>query len=239
MIFVCGDPHQEFDHIVNAVLEHSPDAVILLGDITPLRPLEIELELIKDLTEIWWIHGNHDTDHANYFDNLFGSKLADRNLHGRIVDIVGVRVAGMGGIFRSKIWTDGDCSTASPESYLKTCSKAERWRDGLPLRHRSSIFPSEIQALSKHTADVLVTHEAPKLHPYGSTVLSELAKSLSVSAAFHGHHHEDIQYAGGVWRGVGLRGIVTLDGEVIQPGEVVRGLGTGLKIAGKSDAHTC
>lgn len=203
---------------MNAVLEHRPDAVILLGDNTPTKPLDVELEVIMDLTEIWWIHGNHDTDSVDHYDNLFASKLAHRNLHGRVVDIAGVRFAGLGGVFRTKIWEEGD-RPMSPESYLKSCGKGNRWRDGLPLRHRSSIFPSEVEVLAKQTADVLITHEAPSLHPYGSSVLTRLAERMRARSAFHGHHHEDITYPGNVWRGVGLRGIVTLDGHLIRQGK--------------------
>lgn len=44
-IFFCGDPHGMFDHIVHAVSEHRPAALILLGDNTPERPLHVELRI--------------------------------------------------------------------------------------------------------------------------------------------------------------------------------------------------
>lgn len=219
-IFICGDPHENFRHIVEAVLEHRPDAVILLGDNTPVRPLEVELDAILGITDVWWIHGNHDTDREDYFDNLFGSKLADRNLHGRVMNIAGIRVAGLGGIFRSKIWDDDSKQNASPEAYLKACGKGNRWRDGLPLRHRSTIFRSDVAKLSRETADLLVTHEAPAYHPFGSQVLSDLAEQMRVTTAFHGHHHQDRDYPNTVWHGVGLRGIAKLDGTAVLPGEI-------------------
>lgn len=62
MILFCGDPHGQFDHIIEAVQEHRPAAVILLGDVQAQRPLEVELASILDKTENWFIHGNHDTD---------------------------------------------------------------------------------------------------------------------------------------------------------------------------------
>ncbi|RXZ38687.1 metallophosphoesterase [Oxalobacteraceae bacterium CAVE-383] len=206
-ILFCGDPHSEFGQIISAAHAHRPDAVVLLGDIEATRPLDIELAAIRDLTEIWWIHGNHDTDTPQPYAFLFDSALGDRNLHGRVVDIAGVRIAGLGGIFRGKIWAPekGQALYESPQQYLAECGKENYWRDGLPLRHRSSIFPSEVQALSAREADILVTHEGPDLHPYGSPALTALAVKMNVAAAFHGHHHEDIAYPGGVWRGVGLR----------------------------------
>jgi len=100
MILFFGDPHTRFSHVLDAVMQHRPAAIVLLGDIQARRPLDVELASILDLTEVWFIHGNHDTDTDLYYDNLFGSQLADRNLHGRVVEIAGVRVAGLGGVFR-------------------------------------------------------------------------------------------------------------------------------------------
>ena len=42
-IFFCGDVHGNFKHIIEAVEEHGPAAVVLLGDIQAQRPLELEL----------------------------------------------------------------------------------------------------------------------------------------------------------------------------------------------------
>jgi Icc-related predicted phosphoesterase len=206
-ILFCGDPHSQFQQIISAVHTHRPDAVVLLGDIEATRPLDIELAAILRDTEIWWIHGNHDTDSPDAYKFLFGSALAERNLHGRVVDVAGVKIAGLGGVFRGKIWMPekGDALYDSPQEYLARCGQGNHWQGGLPLKHRSSIFPSEVQALSAQEADILVTHEAPDLHLHGSPALAALAVKLKVKAAFHGHHHEDIAYPGGIWRGVGLR----------------------------------
>lgn len=46
-LFFCGDPHGRFDHIIEAVESHQPDAIILLGDIQPKRPLDQELASIR------------------------------------------------------------------------------------------------------------------------------------------------------------------------------------------------
>lgn len=74
-ILFCGDPHGEFNPILQAVSLHRPDAVILLGDMTLERPLHIELAPILNQTQIWWIPGNHDTDSERYYDNLYSSEL--------------------------------------------------------------------------------------------------------------------------------------------------------------------
>jgi hypothetical protein len=60
------------------------------------------------------------------------------------------------------------------------------------------------------TADVLVTHEAPGWHEHGVDSLTTLATAKRVAHAFHGHHHHDIVYPDGVWRGVGIQGITSL-----------------------------
>lgn len=104
MIYFFGDTHGCFDHVIDVVGQDRPTAVVFLGDLQAQRPLEIELATILDKTEVWFIHGNHDTDSEADYDNLFGSALADRNLHGRVVEIDGLRIAGLGGIFRGQVW---------------------------------------------------------------------------------------------------------------------------------------
>ena len=85
MILFCGDPHGDFRAIVQAVETYSPKAVVLLGDLDLERSLQDELGAIIDRTKIWFIPGNHDADQDLWYDNLFHSKLAHRNLHGRVV----------------------------------------------------------------------------------------------------------------------------------------------------------
>lgn len=41
-ILFCGDNHTHIRHIIKAVKDKKPDAVVLLGDIEPKRPLEEE-----------------------------------------------------------------------------------------------------------------------------------------------------------------------------------------------------
>ena len=85
-IFFCGDCHGQFDHVIEAVQAFLPAAIILLGDMEAPAPLDQILAPILESTEVWWIHGNHDTDRESSYDHLFGSALADRNLHGRVFD---------------------------------------------------------------------------------------------------------------------------------------------------------
>lgn len=88
----------------------------------------------------------------------------------------------------------------------------------MPLRHRSTIFPSEVHALAGQRADILVTHEAPHHHELGFEALTQLAAAMGVKKAYHGHHHLDIAYLDGFWIGVGLQGITSSTGDIIVPG---------------------
>ncbi|MGJ7572602.1 metallophosphoesterase [Variovorax sp. RB2P76] len=196
-----GDPHGDLDPVIAAVEHFQPEAIVLLGDIQARRPLHVELRPILDLTEIWFIHGNHDTDSDADYDNLWGSELATRNLHGRIVEIAGYKVAALGGIFRSKIWDPRrpieEAAFQSSDAMRRTMKREERWRDGISRKHRSSIFPADYQQLlqSGHS-DILVTHEAPAAHAHGWQVIDELAEKLGVQLVVHGHHHRCIDYVG-------------------------------------------
>lgn len=227
MILFCGDPHGQFGHIIEAVLEHQPAAVILLGDMQAQRPLHIELKPIVGKTEIWFIHGNHDTDSEADHDHLFGSTLADRNLHGRVIEVAGQRIAGLGGVFRGQVWAPpAPWAFETPKEYIAKCAKGNRWRDDLTRKHRSSIFPVDYYKLAGKRADILVTHEAGSAHPHGFTAIDELAHSLGVSKTFHGHHHDRLDYSAERTRlgfdafGVGLRGITDQDGRVICAGQL-------------------
>jgi len=194
-----GDPHGDLDPVIAAVERFQPEAIVLLGDIQARRPLHDELRPILDLTEVWFIHGNHDTDSDADYDNLWGSELATRNMHGRIVEIAGFKVAGLGGIFRSKIWDPRrpveEAAFQSSEAMCRTMKPEEMWRGGISRRHRSSVFPDEyLQLLRSPPADILVTHEAPAVHPHGWKAIDELAEMLGVQLVVHGHHHQNIDY---------------------------------------------
>ena len=252
MILMFGDLHGDFRHVLPAVAQHRPSAIILLGDIEASRPLERELEEVMALTEVWWIPGNHDTDTVENWRNLFQSQLADRNLHGRVVEIAGVKVAGLGGVFRGEVWyPDSPEAPAHYESHddyrkrseperivtarqardalkFKDVSCLGKTQHGTPagklLTHKSTIFYKEWFDLYGQRAEILVTHEAPGCHPHGFQVLTELARSMKVKFAFHGHHHDCLNYAAKFDElefrayGVGFRAITDMYGGQIKAG---------------------
>lgn len=222
-IFICGDPHGRFEHIVSAIDEFHPDAVVILGDLTPEFSLD-EIFKNRGNTEVFWIPGNHDTDSDLIFDRLWRSRFSSHNLHGRVLDVCSVKVAGLGGVFRGQIWMPpGRPNYVSPTSFIHKIGKSGMWRGGLPRRHRSTIFPNLYERLGNMRATVLVTHEAPAVHPKGFKAIDDLANKLGVRYIFHAHQHQSRVYGqvgNVVIRGVGLRGIVDLEGNVIVPAQV-------------------
>ncbi len=192
-VMFFGVPHGSFDFGNRCVQTHRPEAVVLLGEIQARRPLQIELAPILGATEVWFIHVNHDTDSESDFDNLFNSELAHCNLHGRVVDIVGYRIAGLGGIFRESIWAPPlEPSFASATDHLKVIRPAERWRGKLPRRHRSSIFPDVYEHLARQRADILVIHEGLGGRSHGLQALDNLEIAMHVQLVVHGHLHQAI-----------------------------------------------
>jgi predicted phosphodiesterase len=209
MILFCGDPHGEFDHIIQRVQQTKPAAVIMLGDLCLAQPFEQTFASILELTDIWFIHGNHDTDEVRYHDHLFA--CPERNLHGRVVETGGFKIAGLGGIFRSQVWyPPGPPRYTTKQDFITHCGKGNLWRGGLPRKHRSSIFPEDIQCFDGLQADILVAHEAPIVHPHGFQAIDDLAQSLRATTIIHGHHHDPFSYGSNNYMNIGLRDLFEL-----------------------------
>jgi hypothetical protein len=243
MIWFCGDTHGSLKHVVEHVqlareAGQEPQAIVLLGDIDAPRPLHLELEEIRGITEIFWIPGNHDSDDNFAWNNLVCSDLAPANLHCRVTEIGSWRVAGLGGIFRRSIWAPpaqplfpsykdwrADLLERRPPKDFGLAESAEE------RRHLTTIFPDCIAALTQQRGDILVSHEAPECRGDGRgwSAIGDLARRLGVRFAFHGHHHDAPDYSnrfsdlGFRCYGVGFRGITALaeDGcvTVIRPGD--------------------
>lgn len=190
-----SDPHGNYGPLKHALRDGAPEWSFFLGDFDLDRPLEVELaDLIAAGSDVHYVHGNHDADRETWHDFVFESKLATRNLTGRVVNVGGVKVAGLGGVFHADVWhpKDGNGAPkfATRDDFLAANQKSA-WRDGLPLRHRSTIFPEDFNALVGFEADVLITHEAPSSHKYGHSEIDDLAEILGVKVIVHGHLHKD------------------------------------------------
>lgn len=197
---IFGDPHGDFRSITRAASLIDPDSpplCILLGDFDLEVPLEKAVEpLVRRGCEIVYVHGNHEADRVTWYDNVFSSSIADRNLTGKVIDVGGVRIAGLGGVFKGKIWhpkdKEGHARFRSREDFLAAHPNS-KWRGGLPLGLRATIFPEDYEALADLRADILVTHEAPSCHRYGFEEIDLLAAAMGAKAIIHGHHHEPYQ----------------------------------------------
>ncbi|MGZ5621436.1 MAG: metallophosphoesterase family protein, partial [Methylobacter sp.] len=89
-ILFAGDPHGDFKPLIAAVHKYKPEAVVLLGDYDLDMPLEMCLQEIVGLTQIWWIPGNHDFETPVKYQNLFHSALAENSLHLKVTEIAGL-----------------------------------------------------------------------------------------------------------------------------------------------------
>lgn len=235
-IWFVGDPHGDFRRAVRLASERKPAAVIFLGDLELPGPLEeVMYPMLRSKIIVRGIHGNHDADDDELWRRISDGPLASSfNLHGRLENIAGVRIAGLGGVFHSKVWLP----PARPEfsSYADfngrlipswwTQNERDRkvhWLSNQRLVHRATIFPDVYERLAGMEADVLVTHEAPGgygFHPLGFDAINDLAEVLGARLGFHGHHHEARRYpvgkGGCQWTGVDMRQIVDLSGMPVE-----------------------
>jgi Calcineurin-like phosphoesterase len=212
-ILFAGDPHRNFSPIVRFCLARPPGTLILVGDLDCQRPFtDIFAEAMRAGWRVRWILGNHDCETETSYDNLVGDYPAG-DLGFRVEEIDGVRVAGLPGVFKPSIWyprcDDGSgridpLRHRSREAFLAAPATTP-WRGGLPLWHRDSIFPEDIDQLSGRRFDVLVAHEAPSCHRHGFAAIDQLAAAAGARLIVHGHHHES--YTATSTDGIKVRGL--------------------------------
>ena len=193
MILFAGDPHGSYAHLYPFIQERENVALVILGDLQ--LTTTTELDNLARHCDIWFIHGNHDSKTVAAFEAIWGSQWKERNIHGKVVNIQGTRIAGLGGVFRGHIWMPPHRPMFfDPIHYCQYSPQEKIWRGGVPLRHRTSIFPSDVEGLEAQKADILITHEAPRPHPQGFAVINQLARKMGVKKIFHGHNHDNFDY---------------------------------------------
>ena len=213
-ILFAGDPHRNFTPIIRACLDRAPSTLIVVGDLDCQLPLrETFAAVIAKGWQVRWILGNHDCETDTSYDNLV-TDHPEGDLGFRVTDINGIRVAGLPGVFKPSVWYPRSDDGAQPidapryydlETFLAAQPAARRWRGGLPLWHRDSIFPDDVDRLAERRFDVLVTHEAPSCHRHGFTVIDDLAKAGGARLIVHGHHHDS--YTATLPNGITVRGL--------------------------------
>lgn len=225
-ILFCGDPHSKFQHIIDAAEGGDFDAVVLLGDLEPQRPLHVELAPLVDRgVQLLWIGGNHDADSDQLWHHTWGSDLLDRHISGRVVELRGgATIGGLGGVFREAVWhpsapaRGGRPAFHSRAEHARSTPRQDRWLGTGPhRRHWASIYPDEFDLLASLKADILVTHEAGGSHPHGVALIDDLARAMNAKVTVHGHQHDCLDSSERWSRqgfrsfGVGLRGLSVLD----------------------------
>ena len=206
MILMFGDVHGSFKHVLPIVRRENPAAIIFLGDLQAKKPLEQELAKVLALTEVYFIHGNHDTDTKAEYDNLFSSQLAHRNLHGKVTMIDGLRVAGLGGIFRASIWYPQTSAEVEPmyrsyEDYASEGLLAERWKL-YRKQAKSCMNPNDWKQYQKNVAigwmpdlpipeiaGKALTHKSSIFHNDWKTLYGQEADILVTHEAPTSHRH--------------------------------------------------
>jgi len=204
-ILFAGDPHGNFVPLIEAVNKFHPEAVVLLGDYDLKKPLEDYLQAILDKTEVWWIPGNHDFEPPLHHNNLFSSQLAGQALHLKVIEIAGIRIAGLGGIFLGRVWYPPRSPKWKSKQHYMSHPASNIKIAELSLKYQSAIWPDEWTELKKLKADILVTHEAPRSHRHGFIAIDQLAEAMGVRKIFHGHLHE--HYSAKIRKGIQVFGV--------------------------------
>lgn len=181
MIWLLGDVHSHFQHIEQALdaAPVMPAAVVFLGDIEAPIPFEDCIEgILKCGVQVFWIRGNHDTDTQENWDNLQGSM--HRNIDGKVITVDGLRVGGLGGVFRGEVWHESiDGGSPSFSSYAEY-EKAIRNERNLKQRLRKQDLV-QLQAVPSRqgTADLQDTYRTGKLLRHRSTIFPDAYEELA------------------------------------------------------------
>lgn len=242
IVFV-GDLHRRWDYLEDglAALAAPPAAAVLLGDMECDAPLDLlAAPLLRRGVAVHWIFGNHDYDGgpemwANLAARGRNPLTAPGALHGRVAEIGGLRIAGLGGVFRRRVWEPPAPPrlrrraelAADLDTLDASWNAAQRQALGEALA-AMAIWPEDWEALLGQQADVLVTHEAPSSHPAGAAALETLARSLGARLVVHGHHHVNalsVAPDGLQVLGVAAGWGVDASGGVLWTGEAPRWLG--------------
>ena len=173
---------------------------------------------------VHWILGNKDAETETAFDNL-ATDFPEGDIGGRVIEVGGLRIAGLGGVFKPRIWhprADVPGEKIEPQLQLHGASSstasshattgAAAYRYGTAIRSSRRISPR----LGQHRFDVLVTHEAPSCHRHGFAAIDRLAEVAAARLIVHGHHHES--YAAKLANGIDVRGLAVAETWALEKG---------------------
>ncbi len=119
-------------------------------------------------------------------------------LHARVVEIAGVRIAGLGGTFRPRIWEPPEPPRVQRRAQLPEdlAGLGPGWREDHigalihSLRRNGDLDPRTTNISAGQRADVLVTHEGPRRQPIHPATRRSTRWRVPWSANLivHGHH---------------------------------------------------
>ncbi len=224
-VLFYGDPHRNFDPLIKAVNQHRPEHVVIVGDLDLQRPFrEVLAPVLDQGVQCWWILGNHDCTDAAQYDFLF-EDYPEGNLGNRAVTMAcrdgDITIAGLGGIYRGRVWYPiGHKSPVfrTREDMMAVTRHHVRWRKGVPLRQRDTIFPEDHEILAAQSCDVLVSHEAPSCHEYGTIEIDRLGLKMGARLFVHGHMHHS--YVGKTAYGTPVRGLDGAEVFLLSPADL-------------------
>ncbi|MNU56076.1 Calcineurin-like phosphoesterase superfamily domain protein [compost metagenome] len=255
---IFGDPHCGFDaidEVAEQVDPSRPPVCIFLGDFGfadrdrstkvpgqrpeqyPFKERRTADEILRPLADrgcqILHIRGNHDLDDEAQYGAVISSRiLRPGHLNLRVVEVGGIRIAGLDGVFGGPWNPDGEEKGVrnsrladtrrqyiadTPGYWYKDDPQRLRGpklythplesRPGLQMGHRKYIFPEDIEHLRTLRADVLISHEAPKspILDEGFNIIGRVAEEMGVKTVIHGHHHRD--YASETSAGIEVIGV--------------------------------
>jgi len=210
-IIFYGDPHGRWDPLYEA-LDRGPRAVIVLGDLAEAKLDPGGAQRARDAfdavldasAQLAFIVGNHDSGTDELWNVV--EDYDEYRIDGRIIELGGLRIAGLGGVVRRRLWYgEGEPRVSTEEEFIATTPRQERWRGGIPKAHRTTLLPWTVEALRGQSVDVLVTHEAPLPHRHGFHFINGLAADMGSRLVVHGHHHRT--YSDETEEGIKVQGV--------------------------------
>jgi Icc-related predicted phosphoesterase len=185
MVRVLAVSDEESTLAYSGVFQYlEPDLIVACGDL-PFEYLEFLVTMIgKPLA---WVPGNHDPDLNGRATGNWLGPLAERqsgpegctNVDGRVVDIAGLRIGGLGGSMRYR---------PGPHQYTENQMRSRSWRLVLAATLKR---PRNARRL-----DLLVTHAPPfglgdqdDICHRGFPAFSQLIDKARPSIHIHGHIH--------------------------------------------------
>ena len=161
-ILFAGNTYGDHRWLWSAVERLRPTALVHLGDIQLEEEAEQALADVLPHTRFLWIAGNHDYDTLDYYLRLQVPRLSSGCLHGRVLVVDGLRIAGLCGWFQAGVWRPPERPCPGHKPWILRFS-ATRNEDSLlrEVRRSGAIWWEDYEALWNQRADVLVCHEAP------------------------------------------------------------------------------